>query len=84
MPEIIELKNEFKVDRESGGLDMIRRFQVKRTPSSERHMVEVRCSPDSGTPQAEWCDCHAFKFRGNCSHIKMVYDAGMLSCEIDD
>ena len=60
--------------------DLIKTFVVQR-PGSGRHIVTVRCSADSGTPQDEYCDCSGFKYRGKCSHVDAVYQAKVLTCE---
>lgn len=57
--------------------DLVRQFQVQRSPSSEPHLVEVTVS-HSGAPQHEHCDCRGYQFRGDCAHITAVYDAGVL------
>ena len=82
-------KNETKMTVTSKGehynrdCDLIKQFSVQRH-GGERHTVVVRCSADSGTPQEEHCDCQGFKFHRTCSHITAVYQAGVLSCELDD
>jgi len=77
--QVTELNGRNEVDRESGSLIMYRRFQVQR-PGGSPHVVEVEVT-ESGTPQAETCDCRGFRFRRSCSHIDAVYGAGVLTCD---
>lgn len=63
--------------------DLCRVFRVQR-PGHDAHEVAVRVS-HSGTPQQERCDCKGFKFSKSrtCSHIKAVYEAGLLYANSD-
>lgn len=70
------LDSEFETDRDTGSVDRYDRFEV--CCGNGPHTVTVRCSPDSGTPQSETCDCQGFKYRHDCRHIAAVYDAGVL------
>jgi hypothetical protein len=63
--------------------EMIRRFAVQRNAMSSAHVVEVEVSGGSGTPQRETCDCKGFQYRRNCSHIKAVYEAGLLFADCE-
>lgn len=69
-----------KITRDS---DMIDRYEVQRA-GGQPHIVSVRVSPDSGTPQEERCDCKGFKYRRDCSHITAVYESGQLGCNWDN
>jgi len=61
-----------------GDCDRIDRFAVQRE-SGDLHVVSVRRSWDTGTPQSERCDCQGFKFRGKCCHIDALYASGQLT-----
>ena len=63
-------------EEEDHGISIVRRFAVRREGGG-RHVVEAVVS-HSGAFQAEWCDCKGYRFRGDCRHIRAVYDAGMM------
>ena len=73
---VTEIKGHTDIDPDSGSLLMFRKFHVQR-PGKDKHTVRVEIS-ESGTPQAEKCDCHAYRYRGECPHIEAVYEAGVL------
>jgi hypothetical protein len=77
---VAEMAGRTRVDRESGSLVVYRQFAVQR-PGHDAHTVEVEVSGDSGTPQAERCDCRGYAYRRECAHITAVYEAGVLGCD---
>jgi len=78
--EVVQRDDRCLVDRESGDVHLWQQFDVRRSPTSEVHRVQVRSSWDSGTPQQERCDCAGFRYRRRCGHIDAVYEAGVLRC----
>ena len=77
--EISELAS--TTHRYHDGVDMVRQFRVQR-PGGSPHRVEISISLD-GTPQHERCDCKAYQYRHQCSHITAVYNSGALVPYVD-
>ena len=77
--QIAEMPGRNEVERCTGSLIIRRRFSVQR-PGGAQHIVEVEMTEG---PQAEHCDCRGYHYRGTCSHIQGVYDAGLLDQYVD-
>ena len=79
---VTELEGTTRRDYASGDTDRIDRFEVQRD-GRPAHVVEVRRSWDTGTPQDERCDCEGFRFRHTCCHVDAVYESGKLTVQWD-
>lgn len=77
---VTQIEGRTGIDRDSGMTNYWERYEVQRN-GGELHVVSVRVSPDSGTPQEERCDCKGFKYHRDCSHITAVYGAGVLGSQ---
>lgn len=80
--EIKESRERLKL-YELGTIRVERVFEVTRKPGAEMHRVVIEVGHD-GAPNHERCDCRGFKFRRDCAHIKAIFDAGLLSVNLDN
>ena len=76
-----QLDGRTEIDSASGSLVVFSRFRVQRR-EHHAHVVEIEIT-ESGTPQNERCDCQAYRFTKECSHIDAVYASGQLNVAWD-
>ena len=80
--KVNEIQHRVRRGYDDGAAILCRRFQVRRTPASDSHIVEVEVT-EGITPQSERCDCRGYQYRRTCSHIDAVYSAGLFGGEVE-